>query len=87
MLHTAIEDIQHRSLLVNADFQSGFKRERNVAYQNAKTDGHEEHRLEVLGNGKVNEDAADNRHHHITDFHIAKARVFPKDLQILNKKV
>ena len=87
MLHTAIEDIQHRSLLVDADTQTSIERERNVAYQNAKTDGHKEHWLEVLGNGKVNENAADNRHHHIADFHIAKARVFPKDLQILNKKV
>ena len=87
MLHTTIEYVEHRSLLVDADTQTCIKWERNIAHKNAKTDGNEEHGLKVLGNSKIDEDATDNRHYHIAYFHIAKARIFPKDLQILYKEV
>jgi hypothetical protein len=84
LTHTLIEDVEHRPFLVDANLVSWL--EGYVAYQDTKANGHEQHGLEVMLDGKVNEKQTHTEHYQALgrQRNVVKTREVPELLQVLS---
>ena len=72
---TLIEYVQHGVVLVEADFKSCISAERNVAKDDAKTNGNEQQWLEVFLDGKPDEEGSHSNHNEVWPRGIGEARI------------
>ena len=70
-----VEDVEHGVVFIKADFQAGVGAEGDVAKDDAKAYGYEQQGLEVLLDGKPDEDAAHNDHHKVGQRGVGEAGV------------
>ena len=82
--NTVVEDVEHRSLFVDADFETGSRVERHVADKDAEADGHEQHRFEVFLYGEPDEKQTDKQHHKVARFGIGETCQFPELAQVVH---
>ena len=73
--HTLIEDVQDRVVFVEADFKSGIGTERDVAEDDAQSDGDEQQRLKVFLDGEPDEEGSHSNHNEVGYRGIGEARV------------
>ncbi len=60
--YAVVEDVEHGALLIDAHVEAGGGVERNVAYEYAEADRHQEHRLEVFLDGKPDKEKTYGQH-------------------------
>jgi len=85
--HSVVEDVEHRAFLVDADFKSGRGVERDVADQDTKSDGNEQHGLEVLLDGKPDEEETYSEHHKVLPCRVIETGELPEGLKVLDYKL
>ena len=78
-----IQDVEHRAFFVDADLQPGVHVEGNVTYQDTEADGDEQHRLEFLGNGQVDEEQTYHEHDEMSRRGVGKPRIGPEVGQVV----
>ena len=85
LAHTLVEDVQHRTVFINADVKS--REHRDVSYYHTETYRHEQERLPFLDYGNGDEGDADCYHHKILDSTVGEACVLPELLETANDLV
>ena len=73
-----VQDVEHRTFLIDADFQSGFHVKGDITDQHTESDGNQQHRLKFLGYCQVYEEQTYQDHSDMTCRCIGKARVRPE---------
>ena len=76
LLHSLVEYVQHRTVLVYAYVQA--REHRDVAHYDSEADRHEQQRLPFLDYAQGDEDNAYGYHHHVLYRHVGEAGVLPE---------
>ena len=87
MTHTLIEDIQHGVILIESNLQTGISTEGDISKNNTQTDGHQQKRLEIFLDGKIDKDSSHYYHNQVTHRGIGKACIGEKLVEIVDDKL
>ena len=86
LLHTLIEDVQYRALLVDTQLQTSVF-ERNITDQDTEADGDQQHRLELIANRQEDEQQADEQHDDVPWRRVRESCVGEEDLNVLHQEL
>ena len=85
--HAIVKDIEYGTLFVDTDFKTGFGVERYVADEHTEADGHEKHRLEVLLDGKPDEEQAYRQHNKVLPCGVVESCQMPELREVAYKEI
>ena len=77
-----VKDIEHRPFFIDTDFEAGLCVEGDITDKDTKADRHQQHGLEVLLDGKPDEEQTHEQHYEVAELGVGKAGEFPELHQI-----
>ena len=87
MSHALIEDVEHGVVFVETDFKSCVGTERDIAEDDAQSDGDEQQRLEVFLDGEPDKEGSHHNHDQVPDRRIGKGGVGQEFMKVLYDKL
>ena len=72
------EDLEDRTFFVYTNFETGIDFERDVAHEDTETNRNEEQGLEIVFDGKPNEEQTDSEHNEVFPSDVGKTRKAPE---------
>ena len=76
--HSLIEDIEHRTLFINTNLETGIDFKRNIPDKNTETDGYQQHGLEIFLYRQIDKEQAHHNHSQVREGTVGKAGILPE---------
>ena len=76
--NSVVENIEDRTFFVYTNFETGIDFERDVAHEDTETNRNEEQGLEIVFDGKPNEEQTDSEHNEVFPSDVGKTRKAPE---------